>query len=60
MAALVHSVFVVDTKSVPHVGPLAGDPVLVCDPECLWRETNLHGDRKSTEIDYTKSHEINT
>lgn len=32
---------------VPHVGLLAGGPELVCDPECLWRETNLHGDRRS-------------
>ncbi len=32
---------------VPHVGLLAGGPELLCDPECLWRETNLRGDRRS-------------
>lgn len=32
---------------VPHVGLLAGGPELVCDPECLWKEINLHGDRRS-------------
>lgn len=25
----------------------AGGPELVCDPECLWRATSLHGDRRS-------------
>lgn len=29
------------------MGLLAGGPELVCDPECLWRETNLRGDRRS-------------
>lgn len=32
---------------LPHVGLLAGGPELVCDPECLWRETSLRGDRRS-------------
>lgn len=32
---------------VPHVGLLAGGPELVCDPECLWKEINLRGDRRS-------------
>lgn len=32
---------------VPHVGLLAGGPELVCDPECLWKEINLRGDRIS-------------
>lgn len=32
---------------VPHVGLLAGGPELVCDPECLWMEINLRGDRRS-------------
>lgn len=32
---------------VPHAGLPAGGPELVCDPGCLWRETNLRGDRRS-------------
>ena len=35
--------------NLPRGGPPADGPELVCDPECLWTETVLHGDRRSEE-----------